>query len=452
MITLLSLLLVCSPPPGSQDAAAVETPMFDGVPVVKWEDAAKYYDREAIVHGKIVLTRNIGEYAFLNFHPNFRSNFTALIRSKDFDAFPTPPERMYRDKYIAVRGRVIKYRDKPEIVIESPAEIVTWPEAPQDIVAALKDNTPKGRPGGGVAPAEARGPRSIIPAVSMPGKLTVAELNMSAVVRDEAEFCDADPPSGDPAVAGFERAAETLKMLNADVVAVQWGGSADCLKRFNRKLLTELRYVYVVAHADGKGRVQGALLSRVPVLRSKNITHFENRKSKSTPFRYTPLQAELQMASGELLAVVVVHMPTKKADKMKVSRINEEAKGLRKLIEEAAGLRKDTNVLVLGGFGDSVDGKVVRLLAGDGETALTIPGYTPPPNKKDPKPTIAEVENFILTNSAAKTRYVAGSTRVEKVEGLGAVVALSLRIGPAKSAGSTPQQPQQSNPRRNDDF
>ena len=141
-------------------------------------------------------------------------------------------------------------------------------------------------------------------------------------------------------------------------------------------------------------------------------------------------------------------MPTK-AEKMKVSQVNAGAKGRRMIIEEAAGLRKDTNVLVWGGFGDSVGGKVVRLLAGDGEKSLTIPGYTPPPNKKDPKPTIAQVENFILTNAAAKTRYVAGSTKVEKVEGLGAAVALSLRIGSAKP---TPPQPRQGNPGRNDDF
>ncbi len=88
MISLLPLLLVCLPPLASQDAAAAETLMFDGVPVVNWEDAANYYDREAIVHGKIVLTRNIGEYAFLNFHPNFRANFTTLIQRKDIAAFP----------------------------------------------------------------------------------------------------------------------------------------------------------------------------------------------------------------------------------------------------------------------------------------------------------------------------------------------------------------------------
>ena len=448
MITLLPLLLVYLSLPGFQDGAAAEKMMFDGVPVVNWEDAANYYDREAIVHGSIVLTRNIGDYVFLNFHPNFRTNFTTLIRSKNFDAFPTPPERMYRGKYVAVRGRVIKYRGKPEIVIESPAEIVVWPETPRDILAALKDSAPKARAGGGIAPAAAGAPSGIIPAVSMPGRLTVAEVNLASVVRDEAEFCKADRPADAPVPAGFRRAADTLKMLNADLVAVQWGGSADCLNRFNRQLLKELNYPYVVAHPDAKGRVEGALLSRVPLLQSKNITQFKNRKGDSTAFRHAPLQVELQMASGELLVLVVVYMPAK-ADKMKVSQVKAEAKGLRTIIEEAAGLRKDANVLVLGGFGDSVDGKVVRLLAGDGETAVTIPGYTPPPNKKDPKPTIAQVENFILTNAAAKTRYVAGSTKVEKVEGLGAVVAFALRIGPAKS---TPPQSRQSKPGGNDDF
>ena len=141
MLTLMQTLLVCWPTMVLWEAE--QPPLIDGVPLVRWQDAAKYYDREAIVYGKIVLTRNIGSFAFLNFDMDFRNNFTVVIRGQDFNAFPNPPENMYEDKYIAARGKVVRYRNKPEIIVSSPSEIVILAEAPEDIVAALKGNVPK---------------------------------------------------------------------------------------------------------------------------------------------------------------------------------------------------------------------------------------------------------------------------------------------------------------------
>ena len=83
MRNLLRTLSICWPllVAAATIAQAPAPPAADGgLPLVEWKDAANYYDREVVVYGRIVLTRNIGTYAFLNFHRDFRRHFTALVK------------------------------------------------------------------------------------------------------------------------------------------------------------------------------------------------------------------------------------------------------------------------------------------------------------------------------------------------------------------------------------
>ncbi len=445
MFTLMQTLLICSSLVVLSQIPTQQKPQtVEGLPLVNWKDAANYYDREAVVYGKVGVTRNIGSFVFLNFHPDFRNNFTILIRQRNFDAFPEPPEQMYKDKFVAVRGKVVKYETKPEIIIESPKQIVILPNELKDIAAALKGNMPQGPAAGGAAPAA-----GATPAVKSSGILTVASVNLTTVARAEPAFCKEDQLAAG-AGAGFKRAAEVLKTFDADIVALPWGSSLKCLNRFNDKMISDLGYKYVVAHEDSRGKVDCALLSRFPLARSNSLTHFKTRKGETVAFRHAALQAEVQLPSREVLTLMVVSMPTK-ADTMKVPQVNAEAKGLRQLIDEAAALRSDANLLVCGGFAGSFGSKVMGLLLGEGDQALTIPGYTPPTDKKQPKPTIARVHNFILANNPARARYVAGSTKVEQHEHLPSAVALALQTKPAEPPEPKPQ-PWQPMPSPNDDF
>lgn len=91
--------------------------------VISWKDAAEYYGQIKTVEGTVVLTNNIGKACFLNFHPNWKVYFTAVIFASDFHKFPPNPEDYYLFKKVRVRGLIKEYKGKPEIILKSPTQI-----------------------------------------------------------------------------------------------------------------------------------------------------------------------------------------------------------------------------------------------------------------------------------------------------------------------------------------
>lgn len=91
--------------------------------VIFWQDASKHYGEFCTVEGTIVATHNSGKACFLNFHPDWKRYFTAVIFANQFGEFPTNPERYYRGKKVQVTGFIKEYNGKPEIILESPDQI-----------------------------------------------------------------------------------------------------------------------------------------------------------------------------------------------------------------------------------------------------------------------------------------------------------------------------------------
>ncbi len=91
--------------------------------VISWKDADKYIGRYVTVEGKIVRTYNSGKACFLNFHPDYKRYFTAVIFKSDFDKFPENPEEYYKDKKVQVIGTIKEYKGSPEIILNSPSQI-----------------------------------------------------------------------------------------------------------------------------------------------------------------------------------------------------------------------------------------------------------------------------------------------------------------------------------------
>lgn len=54
-------------------------------------------------------------------YPN--QKMTVVIKAKDRDKFPVSPEVAFKDKRICVKGKVIDYNGKPEIVVTDPGQI-----------------------------------------------------------------------------------------------------------------------------------------------------------------------------------------------------------------------------------------------------------------------------------------------------------------------------------------
>jgi len=91
--------------------------------VISWRDAAKHYGEYATVEGTIVATHNSGKACFLNFHPDYKRYFTAVIFASAFSHFPPNPENYYYGKKVRVSGYIKEYKGKPEIILNEPGQI-----------------------------------------------------------------------------------------------------------------------------------------------------------------------------------------------------------------------------------------------------------------------------------------------------------------------------------------
>jgi len=91
--------------------------------VISWRDAAKHYGEYITVEGTIVATHNSGKACFLNFHPDYKRYFTAVIFASAFSRFPANPENYYYGKKVRVSGYIKEYEGKPEVILNNPSQI-----------------------------------------------------------------------------------------------------------------------------------------------------------------------------------------------------------------------------------------------------------------------------------------------------------------------------------------
>ncbi len=109
---------------GQRDTPLPESPQAAGKsPVISWQDAAEHYGEYATVEGTIVAAHNSGKACFLNFHPDYKRHFTAVIFASAFSRFPANPENYYYGKKVRVSGKIKEYQGKPEIILNDPAQI-----------------------------------------------------------------------------------------------------------------------------------------------------------------------------------------------------------------------------------------------------------------------------------------------------------------------------------------
>jgi len=90
---------------------------------ISWESAEKFVGKRVTVEGTIVRGYNSGKACFLNFHRNFTRYMSLTIFENDLRKFPSQPEQYYLNKTVRVRGKIKMYKDRPEIVLQSPKQI-----------------------------------------------------------------------------------------------------------------------------------------------------------------------------------------------------------------------------------------------------------------------------------------------------------------------------------------
>lgn len=92
--------------------------------IVDWKNAAKYYNREVTVEGRVVKIYNSGRVMWLQFSDSPETDMKAVIFPQDWGKFPQRPDRLFFDKTIRVTGRVARYQGAPEIIVNNPNQIV----------------------------------------------------------------------------------------------------------------------------------------------------------------------------------------------------------------------------------------------------------------------------------------------------------------------------------------
>ncbi|MBU0633859.1 MAG: hypothetical protein KKB82_04190 [Candidatus Omnitrophica bacterium] len=92
-------------------------------PVIDYKLAPKYYGKFAVVEGVVVGTYKTNKACFLNFHPDYKRYFTAVIFASSFSKFASSPDVYYKNKKVRVKGTIKEYRGKPEIIINTPSQI-----------------------------------------------------------------------------------------------------------------------------------------------------------------------------------------------------------------------------------------------------------------------------------------------------------------------------------------
>ncbi|MCH2102155.1 MAG: hypothetical protein MK209_09560 [Planctomycetes bacterium] len=100
----------------------LDTPITADV-TVDWTEAKDRVGEFLAVEGIVVDTHNSGRACFLNFTSEWRGTFYLAILGSNMEDYPESPERYFLNKKVRAVGKVDLYRDRPQIVIESPQHI-----------------------------------------------------------------------------------------------------------------------------------------------------------------------------------------------------------------------------------------------------------------------------------------------------------------------------------------
>ena len=91
--------------------------------VITWQEAGEHYNELVSVTGEVISTYKTENFYFLNFDADHQNGFTIVIQSSAFDKFPANIEKLYKNKKLIVHGKIVKFKNKLEIVVKDPAQI-----------------------------------------------------------------------------------------------------------------------------------------------------------------------------------------------------------------------------------------------------------------------------------------------------------------------------------------
>lgn len=94
------------------------------LPEIKWQEATDYLNKEVIVKGKVVKTYQSDKIIFLDFTKEGKDSLYLIIFKHNLNKFDYNPLEFLLEKEIKVTGKIVEYKGRPEIIIDSPLQIL----------------------------------------------------------------------------------------------------------------------------------------------------------------------------------------------------------------------------------------------------------------------------------------------------------------------------------------
>ena len=324
----------------------------EGLKHLAWQDARSAVGETAFICGKIIDVGRARRVSFLNFDEQRPAEFTGIVFYDNLAKFGKPLEEIYKGKIVKIRGRVSLYKDKPQIIVDDPEQIEILDEMPKVAAVAETAEVP----------------------LAAAGKLTVATYNILNLFDAED-----DPYHGDEGTPAkpreqLERLAQSIKALNADVIAVQEVENRFYLKRFVEVFLSDSGYEHVVHYEGNDGRgIDVGLISRVPIgpVRSHRHVTFPGHDNSTRKFNRDVLVVTVEPPGGDPLDVWVVHLKSNSGGREFAEPVRlAEANKLRELLDNELADDPQARFMVVGDFNDTWDSATLKTIVGEGDAAL----------------------------------------------------------------------------------
>lgn len=265
-----------------------------------------------------------------------------------------------------------------------------------------------------------------------PGTLRLATYNVENLFddRDDLSLSGMDDDLGSIKPVGqLEALAETIRRLDADVLALQEVESYDAVVQFNETYLRAMGYEYIVSLEAGSQRgIENAVLSRFPLttgqvwpnatiggLHPPKMDHGGDNWWAGQPIRFwrSPLRVDVEVKPPTaergpiVMTLFVVHH--RNPTLMKYWR-DAEARAVVGLIEDVRTVDPDRRVALVGDFNAGPDSTPMEVYTGAGLTD-TLADRTPGSPEFVTQATGRTI-NFIMLDEGLRAKVVEGSAGV----------------------------------------
>ncbi len=380
VLTFLAPLTACARQPGLADDA--------GVPVIDWKDAGKYVGKEVILQGTIVETGSARTISFLNF--DRQRSVTAIIRKKHYGRFPKDVRALYANKVVRIRGHISEYQGKPQIEVCKPEQIT--------VLAEAKKIAPPPKP----------------PTRAFTGTLTLATYNVLNLFDAYDDPFHNDDGTDPKPKAQLEKLAQTIRKTDADILALQEVENRGYLQKFVSQMLADMGYEHIVCYESNDARgIDCAVLSRLPVGPVTSYRHlsFTGPAGRKERCRRDLIQVRIQPPEYDPFDVFVVHLKSKRGGGEDIR--SAETGQARRTLDAILARDADARFVICGDFNDTWDSAPMKILRGEGATALaSFHNDLPKGAVSFNKPPYRSVIDFILCSPAMARLYVAKSCRI----------------------------------------